>query len=69
MSENLPHVHFLGHLQSQELKCLYKGAIAVIVPSLCYETFGLVSIEAFSKTPAIVRNLGGIAEPSETVEE
>ena len=34
-----------------------------IVPSVAYETFGLVVIEAFArKTPAIVRDLGALPE-------
>jgi glycosyltransferase involved in cell wall biosynthesis len=37
--------------------------VAVIAPSLCYETFGQVVVEAFSQhTPALVRNLGAMPE-------
>jgi glycosyltransferase involved in cell wall biosynthesis len=33
------------------------------MPSVCYEVFPLVVLEAFSQqTPVIVRNLGGMAE-------
>jgi len=35
----------------------------LIVPSECYETFGLIVIEAFSKgTPVIVSDIGSVGE-------
>jgi glycosyltransferase involved in cell wall biosynthesis len=38
----------------------------VIMPSICYEVFGIVLIEAFAvKTPVIVRDLGGMPEAVE----
>lgn len=46
-----------------ELKRRYREAHALVLPSLAPETFGLVTLEAFSQgTPAIVRNAGGAAE-------
>ena len=63
MANDLPHVHFIGFLDHRQLQGVYTRAIAVIVPSLCYETFGLVPIEAFaSRTPAIVRAIGALPE-------
>jgi len=45
------------------LQRLYSDAIAVIVPSLCYEVFGLSTIEAFATaTPAIAHRLGALQE-------
>jgi Glycosyltransferase len=42
---------------------LYSGAIALLVPSLCYETFGLIVAEAFTmKTPVIVKDIGALRE-------
>ena len=42
---------------------LYRNAQALIVPSLCYETFGLVILEAFAQgTPVIARDLGSLPE-------
>lgn len=62
-ARDLPHIHFLGWIGHQNLRGLYREAIAAIVPSLCYETFGLVTIEAFAaRTPAIVRNIGALPE-------
>jgi len=59
-SEN---IKFLGSLSKNSLCSLYKNAVALIVPSLCYEIFPLVIIEAFTqKTPVVVRNIGGLPE-------
>jgi glycosyltransferase involved in cell wall biosynthesis len=56
-------IRFLGHLSEQALRQVYRNAVAVIAPSLCYETFGQVVVEAFSQhTPALVRNLGAMPE-------
>lgn len=42
---------------------LYKHALACIVPSITYETFGIIIIEAFArKTPVIARDLGALPE-------
>jgi glycosyltransferase involved in cell wall biosynthesis len=58
-----PRVRFLGALPQRELGALYHHAIACLVPSITYETFGLTSIEAFArKTPAVVRDLGALPE-------
>jgi glycosyltransferase involved in cell wall biosynthesis len=58
-----PRIKFLGVLPPSELGALYYHAIACIVPSVTYETFGLTSVEAFArKTPAIVRDLGALPE-------
>jgi len=63
MAEGLSHVRFLGRLSFPQLGALYERALAVIVPSLCYEVFGIIIIEAFSvKTPAIVNDLGALPE-------
>jgi len=58
-----PRIKFLGALKPSELGAFYFHAIACLVPSLTYETFGLTSVEAFArKTPAIVRDLGALPE-------
>jgi glycosyltransferase involved in cell wall biosynthesis len=59
----LPHVKFLGALHPSRLAALYRGALGVLVPSLCYETFGLTAAEALMHgTPAIVRRIGALTE-------
>jgi len=57
------NIRFLGALSQQQLGNLYYHAIACIVPSITYETFGMIIIEAFArKTPVIVRDLGAFPE-------
>ncbi len=59
----LANVHFEGRLDSAQLAALFRGARAVVVPSLVYETFGYVVLEAFAEgTPVIVRDLGALPE-------
>jgi len=62
-AEGLEHVRFLGRLHPDALEALYAGAVAVVVPTLVYETFGLIALEAFGRrTPVIARDLGAVAE-------
>lgn len=57
------NVFFLGTLPQAELQRLYRHAIAAIVPSICYEVFGMIVLEAFrERTPVIVRGLGALQE-------
>lgn len=57
------NIKFLGRLNQKRLRKLYQSARALIVPSICYETFGIIIIEAFSRrTPVIVNNLGALPE-------
>lgn len=56
-------IRFLGMQGQKQLAAYYYHARAVIVPSVTYETFGIIIIEAFArKTPVIVRNLGALPE-------
>jgi len=58
-----PRVKFLGPLPQSELGPLYVHAVACVVPSVTYETFGIIIVEAFArKTPVIVRDLGALPE-------
>jgi len=58
-----PRVRFLGRLSPEQLDRYYAGAEALIVPSICYETFGIILIEAFRQgTPVIARRLGPFPE-------
>jgi glycosyltransferase involved in cell wall biosynthesis len=62
-ARGLPHVRFLAKVHPGALAAIYRQAVAVLVPSLCYETFGLTAAEAMSHgTPAIVRRIGALAE-------
>lgn len=62
-----PHVHFLGRLAPEALAAYYAAAIASLVPSLCYETFGAVLVESFRMgTPVIARRIGPFPEIVET---
>jgi glycosyltransferase involved in cell wall biosynthesis len=58
-----PRVKFLGKLAPEALSRYYERAIALIVPSVSYETFGIILIEAFRKgTPVIARRIGPFPE-------
>jgi glycosyltransferase involved in cell wall biosynthesis len=58
-----PRIRFLGALPQRELGTLYYHARACIVPSITYETFGMINIESFArKTPVIARDLGALPE-------
>jgi glycosyltransferase involved in cell wall biosynthesis len=60
LAEDLPNVHFEGLLSGPQLARLFRGSRAVVVPSLFYETFGYVVMEAFATgTPVIVHEGGG----------
>lgn len=59
----LEHVRFTGWLPAADLDVLYREALAVIVPTLGHEAFGLVAVEAFARgTPAVVHGTGALAE-------
>jgi glycosyltransferase involved in cell wall biosynthesis len=59
----LPHVRFLGRVERARLDELYRHALALVAPSLSYETFGLVAVEALAVgTPVLVRHLGPLPE-------
>jgi glycosyltransferase involved in cell wall biosynthesis len=63
------NIVFVGALQPAELQGLYRHAVAVIVPSICYEVFGIVILEAYrERTPVIVRRLGALHEVVEESE-
>jgi glycosyltransferase involved in cell wall biosynthesis len=56
-------IRFLGPVSQNDLGALYFHALACIVPSITFETFGMVIIESFArKTPVIVRDLGALPE-------
>ena len=58
-----PSVHFLGARSPEAIQPLYRDAIATLVPSRCYETFGIVLLESYREhTPVIARRLGPLPE-------
>ena len=59
----LDNVKFLGKMNRQELISEYQNCIAVITPSIWFEIFGMINIEAFAcGKPVIASKTGGIAE-------
>jgi glycosyltransferase involved in cell wall biosynthesis len=62
-AKGLSHVRFFGSLPAWKLPELYRQSIALIVPSLCYETFSLSAAEALANgTPVISRDIGAVGE-------
>jgi glycosyltransferase involved in cell wall biosynthesis len=62
-ANGLTNVFFEGRLDPAQVAALFRGARAVVVPSLVYETFGYVVLEAFAEgTPVVVRALGALPE-------
>jgi len=60
---NCENITFIGSVAQNELTRFYRKSVAVILPSLAPETFGLTVVEAFScGVPAIVRRAGGNTE-------
>jgi glycosyltransferase involved in cell wall biosynthesis len=56
-------VRFLGRVHPDELRRLYRGAVATLVPSLVYETFGFITLESLAqRTPVIATELGAVGE-------
>jgi glycosyltransferase involved in cell wall biosynthesis len=63
LARGVPNVRFLGRIGLDQLNGLYRGAVALVVPSVCFETFGIILIEAFRQgTPVIARRIGPFPE-------
>jgi glycosyltransferase involved in cell wall biosynthesis len=59
----MPSVEWLGPRRPDEVQALMAAARLLVVPSLCYEGFPKVVAEALAVgTPALVSNLGSLAE-------
>jgi glycosyltransferase involved in cell wall biosynthesis len=57
------NVEFLGRVPYGELARWYAGARATLIPSICYETFGLTVLESLQQgTPVITSNYGALPE-------
>jgi glycosyltransferase involved in cell wall biosynthesis len=62
-AEGMANVHFLGSLPQDRLRDFYRHAIALLVPSVCYETLGMIVVESYEqRTPVIARDQGGLTE-------
>jgi glycosyltransferase involved in cell wall biosynthesis len=58
-----PAIRFVGRVPESAVTAYYRHALALIVPSVGYETFGYVLIEAFREgTPVIARAIGPFPE-------
>lgn len=63
LAAGMPNVEFLGRISPDDLGRYYQHAVASLVPSVCFETFGIVLIEAFRQgTPVLARRLGPFPE-------
>jgi glycosyltransferase involved in cell wall biosynthesis len=63
LAQGSDNIRFLGYQSWHQLQALYRQAVALIVPSSCFEVFSLTIVEAFGqKTPVIARKLGGMPE-------
>lgn len=62
-AQGMANVRFMGQLTQDQLQTYSRHAIAVIVPSLCYEVFPITFLEACrAGTPSIARDIGGLTE-------
>ena len=62
-ARGLSNVKFVGAVPNHDLRRFYEHAIAAVMPSRGYETFGIVLIEAFRYgTPVIARRIGPFPE-------
>ena len=60
---NIEGVTRIGQLTSSEVWQEMNSAIALVIPSIWYETFGMVIIEAYaSGTPVIASRIGALAD-------
>ena len=60
---DLKNVEFLGFLDQHQCQGLLREASLVVIPSVCYENFPRVVVEAFAcGVPAVASRLGSLAE-------
>src|SRR5690606_21947439 len=59
----LPCVVFAGWLEGRELVAAYHASDVVLMPSVCFDTFGMVCLEAMAcQKPVIATCFGGPKE-------
>ncbi len=67
LAEGRDNVRFFGWVDPERLRTLYRDCVALVVPSVCFETFGVIVAEAFREgTPVLVRDIGPLPELVET---
>ena len=60
---NLDNIEFLGFKNREEITDIYQNCISTVLPSNCFEIFGMTNIESFiNGKPVIASNIGGIPE-------
>jgi len=63
LSQLPANVEYAGFLHGQELQQRLAGALAVVVPTICYENQPFSVLEAFAqRKPVIASDLGGLTE-------
>lgn len=63
MASAMPRVRFVGPVPNDATAPFFAHALALLVPSRCFETFGIVLLEAFRQgTPVIARRIGPFPE-------
>jgi len=63
MADGASRVRFLGQQPAEKLRSLYRNAVAALMPSICYEVFPMVVLEAYREgTPIVARRLGPFPE-------
>ncbi len=66
-AQGATNIKFIGRLGANQLHTYYQYANATLVPSLCYETFGIIVAESFcASTPVIVYAQSSLKELVET---
>ena len=56
-------MELLGHMESGALSNIIASSALIVVPSLCYEGFPMVILDAYSHgKPVLVADIGGLSE-------
>ncbi|GAG34510.1 unnamed protein product, partial [marine sediment metagenome] len=62
-AEKNSNIQWLGQISQDDILSILGNASFLIMPSICYETFGRTIIEAFAKgTPVISSRIGALTE-------
>lgn len=62
-AQNTREVEYLGSKNPEAVSSLMAEASFLVIPSMCYETFGRVAMEAFATgTPVLAANIGAVGE-------